>query len=55
MRECGAAIVLQWAKHRIGIDLIAGTGQDPAAVVAADIVTERCDRAADIFSYWAGL
>src|SRR6266496_2755133 len=30
MRECGAAIVLQWAKHRIGVDQIAGTGQDTA-------------------------
>src|SRR6266511_802029 len=57
MRECGAAIVLQWAKHRIGVDQIAGTGQDTAAVVAADIVAKRCDRAGvidDISSCCAG-
>src|SRR4029453_16634647 len=41
MRECGPAIVLQWAKHRIGIDLIARGGQHTAAVVAAEIVAGR--------------
>jgi len=55
MRECGAAIVLQRAKHRIGINLIARTGQDTAAVVAAEIVPERGYPAPDIFSYCAGL
>jgi hypothetical protein len=38
MGECGATIVLQWAKHRIGVDLIARTGQDTAAVVAAEVI-----------------
>src|SRR6266542_4272372 len=41
MCECRAAIVLQWAKHGIGVDLIARFGQDTAAVVATEIVSGR--------------
>src|SRR6266536_2922931 len=58
MRECGATVVLQWAKHGIGVDLIARAGQDTAAVVAAEIVAERVYPSAvigDVFSYCAGV
>ena len=43
MSECRPTIVLQWAKHRIGIDLIAGAIQITASVVAANIVAVRGD------------
>src|SRR4030095_3398576 len=45
MGECGTSVVLQWAKHRIGIDLVAGSSQRAAAVVAAEIVPKRVGRA----------
>jgi len=41
MRESWAAIVLQGAKQRIGIDLIARAGQETTGIVAADVVTVR--------------
>ena len=41
MRECGAAIVLKRAKHRIGVVLVRGLIQVSAGVIAAQIVTER--------------
>src|SRR6266480_4036473 len=44
MGRCWAAIILQWSKHRIGIDLVAGTGQEPATIIAADVIAARCDR-----------
>src|SRR5207249_5059546 len=40
MRECRTAIVLQWAKHWIRVDLIAGTSQNASAIIATEIVTE---------------
>ena len=45
MSECGSSIVLKWPKHRIGVDLIAGTVQETAAVIATDIVAMRSDAA----------
>ena len=38
MRESWAAIVLQGAKQRIGVDLVAWAGQETAGIIAADIV-----------------
>ena len=43
MRECRAAVTLQGAKQRIGVDLIAGAIEIAAAVVAANIVAVRGD------------
>src|SRR5215813_15447407 len=43
MSQCRAAIIPQWPKQRIGIDLIAGAIQIAAAVVATDIVAVRGD------------
>ena len=44
MRECWGAIVLQGAQHRVGIDLVAGAGQETAAIIITKIVTERSNR-----------
>ena len=54
MRECWAAIVLQRAKHRIGVDLIARTSQDTAAVVAAQIIAMGRDSTGQIKNIFAG-
>jgi hypothetical protein len=53
VRERRAAVILQRAKQRIGIDLIARAIQVAAAVIAADIVSMRRDGAAvveDVFA-----
>jgi hypothetical protein len=41
MRERRAAIVLQWAQLRICVDLIAGSSQETATIITAEIVTVR--------------
>jgi len=46
MREGRAAVVLQRAKQRVGVDLVARTSEEPAAVIATEIVAVRCDGAA---------
>jgi len=46
--EGWSTIVLQGAQHRIGIDLVAGAVQKTAAIITADIVAMRGDRAAII-------
>jgi len=46
--ERWSTIVLQGAQHRIGIDLVAGAVQKTPAIIAADIVSVRGDRAAII-------
>ena len=43
MRECRAAVVLQRAKHRSSIDLVARAIQITASIVAANIVAVRGD------------
>jgi hypothetical protein len=43
--ECGATVVLQWAKNGIGIDLIAGADQVTASIVITQIVALGSDRA----------
>ena len=43
MGECGTSVILQWAKHRSGIDLVANRSQETAAVVAAEVVPDRID------------
>jgi hypothetical protein len=45
MCECGATIVLQRAKHRVGISLIAGAIQIAVTVVTADVIAERVNSA----------
>ena len=45
MAECGSAVILQWPKHRSGIDLVASRSEETAAVVAAEVVPERVDYA----------
>ena len=46
MGEGTAAVVLQPTEERIGVDLVARTSEEPAAVIATEIVAVRCDRAA---------
>ena len=43
MGECWAAIILQRSEHRIGIELVAGTSQEPASIIAADVIAARRD------------
>ena len=53
MRESRATIILQRTKQWIRIDLIAWTGQNAAAVIAANVVPARGDGAAivnDVFA-----
>ena len=45
MSESGSSVVLKKAKHRIGVDLIAGAIQIAATVVAANVVAVRGDGA----------
>src|SRR6266567_516822 len=52
------AVVPQWAKHRVGIDLVACSCQKAATTIVAQIVAERGDRAVeagDIYARSAGL
>jgi CMP-2-keto-3-deoxyoctulosonic acid synthetase len=44
MCECRATIVLQRAKHRIGVDLVARAIQIAAAVVTENVIAIRGDR-----------
>src|SRR4029077_4251431 len=48
VREGGATVVLKRAKHRIGIDLVAGRCEKTAAIIAGKVVTERGDHAGSI-------
>jgi hypothetical protein len=45
MSESGSSIVLKRSKQWIDVDLVAGTVQKTAAVVAADVVSVGGDRA----------
>jgi hypothetical protein len=47
MSECRAAITLQRAKQRIGVDLIPWAVQKTAAIIATDVVA-MSDQAATI-------
>ena len=53
MSERRAAVVLQRAKQRIGVDLIARPMQIAAAIIAADVVSVRRDRAAVVENVFA--
>src|SRR6266853_4774586 len=46
VRKDWPAVVLQRAKQRVGVDLVARTSEEPAAVIATEIVAVRCDGAA---------
>jgi hypothetical protein len=48
MRERRTAVVLQRTEQRIDVDLIAGTVQQTATVVAADVVSTRGNGAINI-------
>ena len=53
-----AAVVLERAEHGLGVDLVAGRSQEAAAVIAAEIVAERGNRACivrDVGARRAGL
>jgi hypothetical protein len=41
-------IILQRAKHRIGIDLVSGAVQETAAIITANVIAMRSDRTIDI-------
>jgi len=53
MSECRAAIVLQWTKYWIGIDLIARASQETAAVVVANVIAMRGNRAIAVIDVFA--
>jgi hypothetical protein len=58
MRKGWATVILQRTKQRIGIDLIAWAGQITTAVIATEIVSIGCDRAAaveDVCTQCAGI
>ena len=58
MRKGWAAVILQRTKQRIGVDLIARAGQITAAIIAAEIVSNRGDCAAvveDVFARCTGI
>ena len=58
MSKGRTAVILQRAKQRIGIDLVASCREKTAAVVAAEIVTIGADCTVDVehvFSRSAGL
>ena len=58
MRERWSTVIPQRTKKRVGVDLIARTSQQPAGIIAADIISVRCDRAAvveDVFPRCAGV
>src|SRR6478752_4909765 len=48
MRERWSTVIPQRTKQRVGVDLIAGTSQKAAAIVAADVVAVRSDIAIDV-------
>ena len=53
-----ASAILQRTKQRIGIDLIAWTGQITAAAIAAEVILNRRDAVAvveDVFARCAGI
>ena len=58
VRKCWAAVILQRAKQRSGINLIARAGQITAAIITADIVSKGGDGATvikDVFARCAGI
>ena len=58
MRERWSTVIPQRTKQRVGVDLIAWTSQKAAAIIAADVIAVRGDRAAvveDVFSECAGI
>ena len=58
VRKGWAAVIQQRTKQRIGVDLIARASQITAAVIAAEIVSDRGDGAAvveDVFARCAGI
>lgn len=42
MGEGRTSVILQRAKHRIGVDVVTGSDQKTAAIIAAQVVAERC-------------
>ena len=58
VRKGWAAVILQGANQRVGVDLIAWAGQVAAAIIAAEVVSERGDGAAvieHVFARCAGI
>ena len=54
MRKRWSTVIPQRNKQRVGVDLIAGTSQKAAAIIAADVISTGSDRAAvveDVFPY----
>src|SRR6266581_377498 len=45
MGEGGATVILQWPEQWIGVDLVARGREKSAAIIAAQVVTMRGDRA----------
>ena len=45
MGECRPAVVLQWAKYWLGIDVVAGSREKTAAIVITNIVAVGRNRA----------
>jgi hypothetical protein len=58
MGECRPAVVLQWAKYWIGVDLVSWTVQITTAIIAAEVVTKRGNCSTiieDVFANVAGV
>ena len=53
MCEGRSAVTLERSKHRVGVDLVAQTGQITIAIVAAHVVAERGNRAGVIVNVLA--
>jgi hypothetical protein len=43
--KCRAAIVLERTEHWVGVDLVPGRSQKTAAIIAAEVIAVRRDRA----------
>ncbi len=58
MRERWSTVIPQRTKQRVGVDLIAWTSQNAAAVITAEVIAVRGDGAAvvdDVFPECAGV
>jgi hypothetical protein len=53
VRQGGSTIVLQWTEQWIGIDLVSRSIQKPTAVVAANVVAVRRNRALIVVDVFA--
>src|SRR5262249_32879971 len=53
MRRHWASVILQGPQQRVDVDLITGAGQEPAAVVIANVIAMRANRAIAVIDVFA--